>query len=282
MDRVAVMILRRKAQRLLFSLASLYLLVLVALAIAAPLVSPYSPTEQFLDRRFHAPGPQHFLGTDNLGRDILTRIIYGSRSALLVGVVTVSVALLLGGVIGLIAGMGPSVVDTALMLLMDSVLSFPTILLAITVVSFMGYGLVQVMLALGIISSPIFARLIRAETLSIKNEGYIEASRALGTGPVKIVVKHIIPNITSKVIVQCSLTFAQAVVVESSLSFLGVGIQPPAASWGLMLKDARNYLVQAPWMAIYPGLCLALTVLSFNIIGDYLSERFNPRVGELV
>ncbi len=276
------MILRRKAQRLLFSLASLYLLVLVALAIAAPLVSPYSPTEQFLDRRFHAPGPQHFLGTDNLGRDILTRIIYGSRSALLVGVVTVSVALLLGGVIGLIAGMGPSVVDTALMLLMDSVLSFPTILLAITVVSFMGYGLVQVMLALGIISSPIFARLIRAETLSIKNEGYIEASRALGTGPVKIVVKHIIPNITSKVIVQCSLTFAQAVVVESSLSFLGVGIQPPAASWGLMLKDARNYLVQAPWMAIYPGLCLALTVLSFNIIGDYLSERFNPRVGELV
>jgi len=282
MDRVAVMILRRKAQRLLFSLASLYLLVLVALAIAAPLVSPYSPTEQFLDRRFHAPGPQHLLGTDNLGRDILTRIIYGSRSALLVGVVTVSVALLLGGVIGLIAGMGPSVVDTALMLLMDSVLSFPTILLAITVVSFMGYGLVQVMLALGIISSPIFARLIRAETLSIKNEGYIEASRAFGTGPVKIVIKHIIPNITSKVIVQCSLTFAQAVVVESSLSFLGVGIQPPAASWGLMLKDARNYLVQAPWMAIYPGLCLALTVLSFNIIGDYLSERFNPRVGELV
>ncbi len=276
------MILRRQAQRLLFSLASLYLLVLVALAIAAPLVSPYSPTEQFLDRRFQAPGPQHLLGTDNLGRDVLTRIIYGSRPALIVGIVTVSVALLLGGVIGLVAGMGPPVLDSALMLLMDSVLSFPTILLAITVVSFMGYGLVQVMLALGIISSPIFARLIRAETLSTKHEGYIEASRALGTAPVKIVVKHIIPNIMSKVIVQCSLTFAQAVVVESSLSFLGVGIQPPAASWGLMLKDARNYLVQAPWMAIYPGLCLALTVLSFNIIGDYLSERLNPRLGKLV
>ncbi|MEN6492244.1 MAG: ABC transporter permease [Rectinema sp.] len=272
----------RKTRRILFSLASLYLLVLVALAIAAPLVSPYSPTEQFLDRRFHPPGPANFLGTDNFGRDILTRIIYGSRSALVVGIVTVSVALLLGGAVGLIAGMGPPAIDSALMLLMDSVLSFPTILLAITIVSFMGYGLVQVMLALGIISSPIFARLIRAETLSIKTEGYIEASRALGTGPVKIVFRHIIPNIMSKVIVQCSLTFAQAVVIESSLSFLGVGIQPPAASWGLMLKDARNYLVQAPWMAIYPGLCLALTVLSFNIIGDSLSERFNPRLNDLV
>jgi ABC-type dipeptide/oligopeptide/nickel transport system permease subunit len=271
-----------KTRRLLFSLASLYLLLLVALAAAAPLVSPYSPTEQFLDRRFHAPGPANFLGTDNFGRDILTRIIYGSRSALVVGIVTVSVALLLGGVIGLAAGMGLPALDSALMLLMDSVLSFPTILLAITIVSFMGYGLVQVMLALGIISSPIFARLIRAETLSVKNEGYIEASRALGTSPVKIVFRHIIPNIMSKVIVQCSLTFAQAVVVESSLSFLGVGIQPPAASWGLMLKDARNYLVQAPWMAIYPGLCLALTVLSFNIIGDCLSERFNPRLNDLV
>lgn len=267
-----------KAQRILFSLAVLFLLVLVALAIAAPLVSPYSPTDQFLDRRFHAPGAANFLGTDDFGRDILTRIIYGSRSALIVGIVTVSVALALGGTVGLLAGMGPPILDSSLMLLMDSLLSFPTILLAITIVSFMGYGLIQVMLALGIVSSPIFARLIRAETLSVKTEGYVEASRALGTSTLKIVFKHIIPNIMSKVIVQCSLTFAQAVVVESSLSFLGVGIQPPAASWGLMLKDARNYLVQAPWMAIYPGLCLALTVLSFNIIGDSLSERFNPRL----
>jgi peptide/nickel transport system permease protein len=152
-------------------------------------------------------------------------------------------------------------------------------LLAITVVSFMGYGLVQVMVALGVISSPVFARLVRAETLSVKTEGYVEAARALGTPPAKIVVKHIIPNIMGKVIVQCSLTFAQAVVIESSLSYLGVGTQPPAASWGLMLKDARNYLAQAPWMAMYPGLCLALTVLAFNIIGDSLSERFNPRLG---
>jgi peptide/nickel transport system permease protein len=164
------------------------------------------------------------------------------------------------------------------MLFMDSVLSFPTILLAITVVSFLGYGLVQVMLALGIISSPIFARLVRAETLSIKTEGYVEAGRALGTPMIKIVFKHIVPNLLGKVVVQCSITFALSIVIEASLSYLGVGTQPPAASWGLMLKDARNYLVQAPWMAIYPGLCLAMTVLAFNIIGDTLAERLNPRL----
>ncbi|MGB9686880.1 MAG: ABC transporter permease [Rectinema subterraneum] len=268
----------RKSQKILFLLAVLYLFVLVAAAITAPLVAPYKPTEQYLTKRFHAPSVENVLGTDNYGRDILSRIIFGARSALIVGIVTVSIALALGSTIGLITGLGSRTLDNALMLLMDSLLSFPTILLAITVVSFLGYGLVQVMLALGIISSPVFARLIRAETLSIKSEGYIEAARALGTPPLKIVFKHIVPNLLGKVVVQCSLTFAQAVVIESSLSYLGVGTQPPAASWGLMLKDARNYLLQAPWMAIYPGLCLALTVLAFNIIGDSLAERLNPRL----
>jgi len=268
----------RKSQKVLFLLAVLYLLVLMTAAIAAPFVAPYKPTEQYLAKRFHAPSAENILGTDNFGRDILSRIIFGARSALIVGIVTVSIALSLGSAIGLLAGLGSRMLDNALMLLMDSLLSFPTILLAITVVSFLGYGLVQVMLALGIISSPVFARLIRAETLSIKTEGYIEAARALGTPPFKIVFKHIVPNLMGKVVVQCSLTFAQAVVIESSLSYLGVGTQPPAASWGLMLKDARNYLIQAPWMAVYPGLCLALTVLAFNIIGDSLAERLNPRL----
>jgi len=270
----------RRSRNVLFSLSALYLFLLVTVAIAAPLVAPYSPTDQFLDRRFHAPDARNPLGTDDFGRDILSRLMYGARPALTVGIVAVSIALALGGVVGLLAGMGTRLIDQALMLIMDSILSFPTILLAITVVSFMGYGLVQVMVALGIISSPVFARLVRAETLAIKSEGYIEASRALGTGPVKLVFRHVIPNIMSKVIVQSSLTFAQAVVVEASLSFLGVGIQPPAASWGLMLKDARNYLMQAPWMAIFPGVALALTVLSFNLVGDSLSERFNPRLNE--
>jgi peptide/nickel transport system permease protein len=272
------MIALRKSQRVLFSLAVLFLLVLVGSAIAAPLVAPYKPTEQYLAKRFHAPSLENLLGTDNYGRDILSRIIFGSRSALIVGIVTVSLSLVIGSTIGLMAGLGSKNLDSTLMLFMDSVLSFPTILLAITVVSFLGYGLVQVMLALGIISSPIFARLVRAETLSIKTEGYVEAGRALGTPMIKIVFKHIVPNLLGKVVVQCSITFALSIVIEASLSYLGVGTQPPAASWGLMLKDARNYLVQAPWMAIYPGLCLAMTVLAFNIIGDTLAERLNPRL----
>jgi ABC-type dipeptide/oligopeptide/nickel transport system permease subunit len=272
------MIATRKSQRILFFSAVLFLVILGAAAIAAPLVAPYKPTEQYLAKRFHAPSFQNLLGTDNYGRDVLSRIIYGSRSALIVGIVTVSLALVIGATIGLLAGLGSRSLDSFLMLFMDSILSFPTILLAITVVSFLGYGLVQVMLALGIISSPVFARLIRAETLSIKTEGYVEAARALGTPIVKIVFKHIIPNLLGKVVVQCSITFALSVVIEASLSYLGVGTQPPAASWGLMLKDARNYLVQAPWLAIYPGLCLALTVLAFNVIGDTLSERLNPRL----
>ncbi len=272
------MITTRRSQGILFILAVVFLLLLVAAAIAAAGVAPYDPAEQFLDRRFHAPSWQNLLGTDNFGRDILSRIIYGSRSALIVGIVTVSMALVIGSTIGLLAGLGSRITDSLLMLVMDSVLSFPTILLAITVVSFLGYGLPQVMLALGIISSPMFARLVRAETLSLKTEGYVEAGRALGTPVIKIVFKHIIPNLLGKVVVQCSITFALSVVVEASLSYLGLGTQPPEASWGLMLKDARNYLIQAPWMAIYPGLCLAFTVLAFNIIGDTLSERLNPRL----
>jgi peptide/nickel transport system permease protein len=180
--------------------------------------------------------------------------------------------------VGLVAALSGELTDNTLMLLMDSLLSFPTILLAITVVSFLGYGLLQVMIAIGVIFSPVFARLVRAETLVIKTEGYVEASRSLGSPIIKIVFKHIIPNLLGKVVVQCSITFALTVVIEASLSYLGLGTQPPTPSWGLMLKDARNYLALAPWMAIYPGLALAFTVFAFNILGDVLSEKVNPKI----
>lgn len=267
----------RKRNTLLY-LSIGYIVILVAAALAAPIIAPYNPIVQNLDERFSPSSKTHFLGTDNFGRDILSRVIYGSRSALLVGIVAVSIAVLVGSLVGLLAGMAGRFVDNFLMLLMDSLLSFPTILLAITVVSFLGYGLLQVMLAIGVIFSPVFARLVRAETLAIKTESYVEASRALGTPIIKTVYKHIIPNLLGKLIVQCSITFALTVVIEASLSYLGLGTQPPNPSWGLMLKDARNYLVLAPWMAIYPGLVLALTVLSFNIMGDALSEKLNPKL----
>ena len=267
-----------KKRNTLFYLSIGYIVILGVAALAAPWIAPHNPTEQNLDARFSPSDTVHLLGTDNFGRDILSRVIYGSRSALLVGIVAVSIAVLVGSIVGLIAGLAGRATDNLLMLLMDSLLSFPTILLAITVVSFLGYGLIQVMLAIGVIFSPVFARLVRAETLVIKTESYVEASRALGTPIIKTVYKHIIPNLLGKVIVQCSITFALTVVIEASLSYLGLGTQPPNPSWGLMLKDARNYLVQAPWMAIYPGMVLALTVLSFNILGDVLSEKLNPKL----
>ncbi len=265
-------------RNIIFYGAALFLVTLGVTAVAAPLVAPYRPTVQNLEQRFKSPDSKHWLGTDNFGRDILSRIIYGSRSALMVGIVAVTIAVAIGMFIGLAAGLAEGYVDNVLMLLMDSLLSFPTILLAITVVSFLGYGLLQVMLAIGIIFSPVFARLVRAETMAIKTESYVEASRALGSHITKTVYKHIIPNLLGKVIVQSSITFALTVVIEASLSYLGLGSQPPEPSWGLMLKDARNYLVLAPWMAIYPGLALALTVLSFNVLGDSLSEKLNPKL----
>jgi peptide/nickel transport system permease protein len=260
------------------ALSVLFLMILGAAALAAPLIAPRSPTDQDLDARFSPPGAAYLLGSDDLGRDILSRIIYGARSALLVGIVSVGIAVSIGMTAGLVAGLAPTAVDAVVMLFMDGLLSFPTVLLAITVVSFLGYGLPQVMIAIGVIYSPTFARIVRAETLVIRTEEYVEASRALGTGWPVIVFRHIVPNLLGKVIVQAAVTFALAVVVEASLSYLGLGMQPPAASWGLMLKDARSFLIQAPWLAIYPGLALALTVLCFNVIGDTLSERLNPKV----
>jgi peptide/nickel transport system permease protein len=258
--------------------ALVYIAALAVTAIAAPVVAPYDPTDQDYDARLLPPGsPGHLLGTDDLGRDVFSRIAWGSRAALLVGLVSVSIALVIGLAIGLIAGLAGGRVEGALMLLMDGILSFPTILLAIAVVTVFGYGLPQVMGAIGVVFSPVFARIVRAETLSLKTEGYVESARALGTPLWRITAVHIVPNMLGDLIVQCSVTFALAVVIEAGLSYLGLGTQPPNPSWGLMLKDARNYLFQGTWLAVYPGLAIAVTVLSFNVLGDTLAEHLSPR-----
>ena len=268
---------RRSALPLLYLSAAL-LTMLVGMAVAAPVIATHDPLEQNYGERLVAPGNRgHLLGTDDLGRDVFSRLVYGSRSALTVGLISVSIALSIGLVVGLTAGLAGGAVENALMLLMDGVLAFPTILLAITVVTVFGYGISQVMIAGGGVFSPLFARLVRAETLAIKAEGYVESARALGSSTWKIVLIHLIPNMAGKLLVQCSVSFALAIVVEAGLSFLGLGTQPPNPSWGLMLKDARNYLFSATWPAIYPGLALAVTVLSFNVLGDALSERLDPR-----
>ncbi len=270
---------RKKLQKLFLTLSALYLLVLVFAAAASPLVTRFSPTEQFLDKRFLPPGAEgRLLGTDDFGRDVFARIVYGSRSVLIVGALSVSIALTAGLAVGLAAGLTGGVFDGFFMLLMDSILSFPTVLLSITIISVFGYGLPQVTVAIGLVFTPVFARLVRAETLSLKTEGFVESARALGTSLPRIVVRHLIPNMLPDLIVQSTITFALAVVIESSLSFLGLGTQPPEPSWGLMLKDARNYLLQAPWLAVFPGITLAATVFSFNFLGDLFSEKLNPRL----
>jgi ABC-type dipeptide/oligopeptide/nickel transport system permease subunit len=268
-----------KAQRFFFIFSCLYLAFLLAAAAAAPLLAPYGPTEQFLDKRFLPPFSEgRILGTDEFGRDILSRIIYGSRSLVIVGGVSVSLSLSAGIILGILAGLAGKFMDGFIMLLMDSVLSFPTVLLSITVVSLFGYGLPQVMTAIGIVFAPVFARIVRAETKSLMTEGFVESSRALGTRRIKIVIRHVLPNMLPDLIVQSTVLFALAVVIEASLSFLGLGTQPPNPSWGLMLKDARSYLFQAPWLAVFPGIALAATVFSFNFIGDVFAEKLNPKL----
>ncbi|WP_455382891.1 ABC transporter permease [Salinispira pacifica] len=265
-------------RKVVLAAVGLYLFVLLLCAVAAPVVAPYDPLAQNQNSRFLPPlSAGHLLGTDDFGRDVLSRVIWGVRPALLVGVISVGIALLLGLIFGLGAGLSGTFSDNVIMLIADSILSFPTVLLAITVVAVLGYGVAQVMLAVGVIFSPVFARIVRAETLALKEQTYVLASRALGSSLFRTVATHILPNMLPRLLVQASVTFALAIVIEASLSFLGLGTQPPNASWGLMLKDARSYLLQAPWLAIYPGIALGVTVFCFNFIGDTVAERYGLR-----
>ena len=257
-------------------ISSAYLLSLAILAIAAPSIAPFDPVSQDAGNLLAAPGTaRHALGTDDLGRDLLSRIIYGSRSALMVGSVAAAGSSLIGGALGLAAGIGGPVVDTLAMVLMDGLLAFPTILAALLVVAVLGFGLGPVTVALAVIYSPVFARLVRTQTQAIKGEGFVLAARAFGFGWARVVVRHIIPNIAAKVIVQIATVFALAVSGEASLSYLGLGTQPPAASWGLLLKDARNYGAIAPWLSIWPGFAVFLTVFAASALGDGLAKLFD-------
>ncbi|MCX7786640.1 MAG: ABC transporter permease [Spirochaetes bacterium] len=276
--RIRIRRKRQKIQKFFLFTSTMYLCFLLFAAVGSSYLAPHSPTTQNLNQRLLPPFTEgNILGTDDLGRDIWSRIVHGTRSLLLIGTLSVGIALAGGLVMGILAGAIGGIVDSFIMLLMDGILSFPTVLLAITVVSVLGYGLVQVTVALGIVFIPVFARLVRAETISRLTEGYVESSRALGTPFPKILLRHVLPNMMPDLIAQSTVTFALVVVIEASLSFLGLGTQPPEPSWGLMLKESRNFLYQAPWMAVFPGLALAATVFSFNYLGDYLSEQLNPQ-----
>jgi peptide/nickel transport system permease protein len=264
----------------LFNLA--YLLLVVLAAAAAPGITRYDPTVGRPADRLRPPVWQmagvreYLLGTDQLGRDVLTRLLYGSRISLVVGLSTVAISAVLGSTLGLVAGYFGGRLETALMRLADVQLAFPFLLLAVAVVAAIGAGLLNVVLILGIAGWAGFARVVRAQVLSVKEREYVEAVRAIGAGQWTIIRRHVVPNVLTPVIVLATATVANNIVVEASLTFLGLGVQATLPSWGSMLADARDYLAVAWWMGIFPGLALMLTVLTINLLGDWLRDYLDP------
>ncbi|MBV9522071.1 MAG: ABC transporter permease [Alphaproteobacteria bacterium] len=249
----------------------------IAVAVLAPLVSPYDPiaTNWGLVRK--PPSAAHWFGTDEIGRDVLARVIYGARASLLAGIVSVGISLLCGVPIGLVSGYLGGIVDGVLMRITDAMLACPFLILAIALAAFLGPNLTNAMIAIGISAMPAFIRLTRAQVLNAKVEDYVEAARAVGNPHRRIVLRHILPNIVAPIMVQATLAIAAAIIAEASLSFLGLGQQPPAPSWGSMLNTAKNFLSQAPWMAVWPGLAIFCVVLAFNLFGDGLRDALDPR-----
>lgn len=252
--------------------------VVIVCAVFAPLIAPHDPLEQDYSAIAVAPSWSHPLGTDDLGRDVLSRIIFGSRVSLEVGAIAVFIAVTFGAVLGLVSGYVGGVVENVIMRFVDAVQAFPGLILALGLTAALGPSIRNVMIAIGFISAPAIARLTRGQTLSVRETEYVAAARVMGASPWVIVRRHIWPNVTAPIIVQSTLLVASAIVTEASLSFLGVGVQPPTPSWGAMLRIGSQYLEVAPWIALAPGAAIFLTVLAFNFIGDGLIRVLDPRL----
>jgi peptide/nickel transport system permease protein len=251
--------------------------VFTLLAVFAPLVSPYDPIATSWSLVRKPPTMAHWFGTDDLGRDILVRVIYGARASLLAGAISVCIALGIGVPLGLLAGYRGGFVDALISRIADAMLACPFLILAIALAAFLGPSLGNAMIAVGVSTTPIFVRLTRGQVLSVKVEDYVEAARAMGNPGWRIAVFHILPNILPALLVQATLSVAAAIIAEAALSFLGLGQQPPAPSWGSMLNAAQRFLTNAPWMALWPGLAIFLVVLSLNLVGDGLRDALDPR-----
>ncbi len=251
--------------------------VMIVLALLAPLLAPYDPiaTSWTLVRK--PPSALHWFGTDDLGRDILSRVIFGTRASLMAGAISVGIAFGVGVPVGLLSGYRGGFVDALISRITDAMLACPFLILAIALAAFLGPSLSNAMIAIGITTTPIFVRLTRGQTLNVKMEDYVEAARAVGTPPWRIAWMHILPNIMPALLVQATLSIAAAIIAEAALSFLGLGQQPPLPSWGSMLNAAQRFLTNAPWMALWPGLGIFLVVLSFNLVGDGLRDALDPR-----
>jgi len=253
-------------------------LVCIVIAILAPVLAPYPYDEPHTNWRLYPPNEYFLFGTDEFGRDVLSRIMYGARISLQVGLISVGLALAVGSTLGLIAGFFGGWVDGLIMRCMDVLFAFPAILLAIAIMAMLGPSITNSMIAIGIVYAPSFARLTRALVLSLKEKEFVDAARVLGSSPVRIVSRHVVPNLLAPVIVQTTFSFSTAILAEAALSFLGLGTPPPAPSWGTMLSASRRYLELAPWPAIFPGLAIMVVVLGFNLFGDGLRDVLDPRL----
>jgi peptide/nickel transport system permease protein len=249
----------------------------IAVAILAPLISPYAPAKTDWLQVRKAPSMAHWMGTDEIGRDVLARMIWGARASLLAGVVSVAIALAVGVPVGLISGYCRGWIDHVLQRITDALLACPFLILAIALAAFLGPSLTNAMIAIGISTVPIFIRLTRGQVMAVTVEDYVEAARAVGNPHWRILFRHVFPNVVPPLLVQATLSIAAAILAEASLSFLGLGQQPPEPSWGSMLNTAKNFLVQAPWMAIWPGVAICLVVLGFNLFGDGLRDALDPK-----
>ena len=276
-ETLAARAIRRFKRRKGAVFALAVILIFVSAAVLAPVISPYNPELQIWSEVRKAPSAQHWFGTDDVGRDVLARVIFGARASLLAGVISVAIAVLVGVPVGLISGYLGGFVDALFSRITDALLACPFLILAIAFAAFLGPSLGNAMIAIGITTTPIFIRLTRGQVMAVKVEDYVEAARAVGNPHWRIALVHILPNILPALLVQATLSIAAAIIAEAALSFLGLGQQPPAPSWGSMLNAAQRFLVNAPWMAIWPGLAIFLTVLSFNLVGDGLHDALDPR-----
>src|SRR5438067_3398081 len=266
---------RLRANRLTLIGTTLTLLI-VALALLANQIAPYDPTALNARHRLEAPTADFRFGTDRLGRDVLSRVVHGARSSLGIAATSVIVSLIVGSTLGLLAGYFGGAIDLVIGRFMDVLFSFPALLLAIAVAAMLGPGVRNAALAIAVVYTPLFARVIRGPVISERHRDYVQAARVIGASAPTIIWRHILPNVVSPIIIQGSSALSTAILIEAALSYIGLGTQPPAPSWGTMLSEGRTFLETAPWMSIFPGLAIALTVLAFNLLGDGLRDAFDP------
>jgi peptide/nickel transport system permease protein len=255
---------------------------LIILAVVGERLAPYDPNAIAMDNRIAPPSVMHWFGTDEFGRDVLSRVLAGARVSLLVGLIAVGISLTAGTLLGLVSGYYGGWVDETIMRVMDVFFAFPAILLAIAIVAALGPGINNAMIAIGIVYTPIFARITRGSVLAVRGDVYVEAARAVGNPDWRILMRHILPNIAAPIIVETSLSMAFAILAEAALSFIGLGTQPPDPSWGRMLSEGRAFIQLAPWIGIFPGLAIMVTVMGFNFLGDGMRDALDPRLKHML